>query len=291
MIRVEATSAGTNLAAALSQNFDQDDEVRFWWLGQAGFALKYKAKLLLIDPYLSDSLAKKYRNSELKHLRMLPIPVAPELISGCNWYFCTHGHTDHMDAPTIRGVRQASSPFFLIPRAEIGRGVERGIPADRMYPLNAGETLELDRDITVEAVASAHEDLAMDAQGNYKYLGYVISLGGMRLYHSGDCVPYPGLDRQLAAQKIDVAFLPINGRDEYRSSRGVPGNFTLAEAIELCRAANIRHLVGHHFGMFSFNTIGRDTAQTILQQQADALNWVLPEIGLTYCIRKVGANL
>jgi L-ascorbate metabolism protein UlaG (beta-lactamase superfamily) len=287
VVRIEANLAGPNLAGVLSQNDNQDDSVRFWWLGQAGFALKFKSRLLLIDPYLSDSLAEKYRHSELKHLRLMPIPVAPELISGCDWYFCTHGHTDHMDAPTIRGVCQASLPFFLIPRAEIARGVERGIPASRIYPMNAGETLALNHNITVEAVASAHENLEIDAHGNHKFLGYVISLGNVRLYHSGDCIPYPGLDRQLAQQHIDIAFLPINGRDAYRLSKGIPGNFTLAEAIELCQAAHIRHLVGHHFGMFSFNTIARDTAETILQQQAGSLNWLLPQIGMTYCIKRM----
>lgn len=290
MINIEANSAKPNLATAISQN-TEDSEVRFWWLGQAGFALKFESKLLLIDPYLSNSLAEKYRNSEFKHLRMTPIPVAPEMIDSCDWYLCTHGHTDHLDGPTVRGVCQTSTPFFLIPRAEIERGIERGMPAGRIHPLNAGETLTLRQDLTVEAVASAHERLELDSHGNHKYLGYILSLGELRLYHSGDCIPYPGLVEQLALKNIDVAFLPINGRDEYRLTKGVPGNFTVAEAIALCQAANIRHLVGHHFEMFSFNTIDRNEATAILQKQASSLNWLLPEIGLTYHIKKAGAKL
>ncbi len=261
--------------------------MRFWWLGQAGFALRHRDVLLLIDPYLSDTLAEKYRNSEFKHLRMMPIPVAPEELSDCNWYLCTHGHTDHMDPGTIRGILQATSPNFLIPRAEMDRGRERGIPAGKAHGINAGETLRLSDDITVEAIASAHERLDVDAEGNHKYLGYMISVGGLRLYHSGDCVPYPGLSEKLAEKQIDVAFLPINGRDEYRLSKGVPGNFAVAEAIALCKAAAIGHLVGHHWGMFEFNTIEKSSAETILRQEAGSLDWLLPEIGTTYAIRPI----
>lgn len=282
--QIEVRQTVENLAVAIAEDDDQDHGVRLWWLGQAGFALKHRNVLLLIDPYLSNSLAEKYRNSEFKHLRMMPIPVAPEDLGGCNWYLCTHGHTDHMDPGTIRGILQVTSPNFLIPRAEMDRGRERGIPAGKTHGLNAGETLQLDDDIAVEAIASAHEHLDMDAEGNYKYLGYVISVGDLRLYHSGDCVPYPGLAEKLAEKQIDVAFLPINGRDEVRLSKGVPGNFTVAEAVELCKTAGIGQLIGHHWGMFDFNTIEKTTAETILRHEAGSLDWWLPEIGMTYTI-------
>ena len=132
-IRIEADAAGSNLAVAINQDRSQDSLVRFWWLGQAGFALRRHDALLLIDPYLSDSLAEKYRNSEFKHLRMMPPPVTPEELGECTWYLCTHGHTDHMDPGTIRAILQASSPNFLIPRAELDRGRERGIPAGNTW--------------------------------------------------------------------------------------------------------------------------------------------------------------
>ena len=283
MILIKAELTGKQLLSLIDQPVDQD-EVRFWWLGQAGFAFRHKNFLVLIDPYLSDSLAEKYKHSELKHLRMMPVPLPPEMIRGCNGYLCTHGHTDHMDPLTIRLIQQHSTPYFVIPRAEIERGLERGIPPDRLKTIDTGETLELAEGISVEAVAAAHERLEVDNAGYSKYLGYVISISGLRLYHSGDCIPYPGLIRTLLDRKIDLAFLPINGRDEYRLSRGIPGNFTLEEAVELCKAAQIPHLVCHHFGMFSFNTIDRQTAQKKLHDRSGSLAWVLPEIGVTYHI-------
>ena len=155
MFTVEATPTGKNLLSVLNQNSDQDS-VQFWWLGQAGFALRYKKILLLIDPYLSNSLAEKYQNSEFKHLRMMPIPFSPEQLGNCRWYLCTHGHTDHMDSVTIQAILKQSNPYFLTPRAEIDTGKERGIPHHRMKTINAGEALELEDDISIEAVASKY---------------------------------------------------------------------------------------------------------------------------------------
>lgn len=289
--RIEATLSNADLVSAINQPLPQN-EVHFWWLGQAGFALKYyNNTLLLIDPYLSDSLAEKYRDKELRHRRMMPIPIAPERITGCSWYLCTHSHTDHMDPATIRGILRNNDPAFLVPRAEIARAVERGVPPDNLYAINAGETLQLTDHITVEAVASAHEQLTEDDRGNHKYLGYILSLDGLRLYHSGDTIPYPALKKCITEKNIEIALLPINGRDEYRASRGIPGNFTLEEAIQFCHAAHIPQLIGHHFEMFDFNTIERGQARAILQQQAGRLNWLLPEIGVTYTITKETVNL
>ncbi|MCP4287321.1 MAG: MBL fold metallo-hydrolase, partial [Gammaproteobacteria bacterium] len=66
------------LKDSLAQPVSQPDEVHLWWLGQAGFALKYTDIVLLIDPYLSNFLAKKYKGKEFPHVRMMDPPLAPE---------------------------------------------------------------------------------------------------------------------------------------------------------------------------------------------------------------------
>ena len=47
----------------------QHDENNFhlWWLGQSGYLLLWKGKQVLIDPYLSDSLTKKYAATNKPH--------------------------------------------------------------------------------------------------------------------------------------------------------------------------------------------------------------------------------
>jgi L-ascorbate metabolism protein UlaG (beta-lactamase superfamily) len=262
-------------------------EVALWWLGQAGFAVRRDEVLVLIDPYLSDSLADKYRGRLFPHTRMVPVPVTPESISGVTAVLCTHGHTDHLDPWTTRGLLQQNRPTFVVPRAERVKALERGIPADLLVGTNAAERVELGASVVVEPVPAAHEALAVNDAGDYHCLGYVVSIGGLRLYHSGDCAPYPGQAELLAGRGIDVALLPINGRDAYRLANGVPGNFTADEALALCEAAGIPLLVGMHWGMFDFNTVDPATVARTFEARASHVRWLLPEIGVGYRLRPV----
>ena len=43
-------------------------EVQLFWLGQAGFVIESHHQRWLIDPYLSDSLARKYRGKKYDHV-------------------------------------------------------------------------------------------------------------------------------------------------------------------------------------------------------------------------------
>jgi len=113
----------------------------------------------------------------------------------------------------------------------------------------------MNAEISVRAIASAHEQLQCDEQGDHHFLGYVVRLPGATIYHSGDCVPYAGLADALARERIDLALLPVNGRDELRRSQGILGNFCFPEAVSLCREAGIDAMIACHYGMFDFNTV------------------------------------
>jgi L-ascorbate metabolism protein UlaG (beta-lactamase superfamily) len=265
-------------------------EVATWWLGQAGFALRAGETLVLIDPYLSGSLADKYRGRLFPHARMVPVPVAPETISGVTAVLCTHGHTDHMDPWTIRGLLHRNRPVFVVPRSERAKALERGIPPELLVGTNAGERVELGANVVVEPVPAAHEELAVDDAGDHRYLGYVVSIGGLRLYHSGDCAPYPGQAEVLAGRGIDLALLPINGRDAYRLANGVPGNLTVDEAADLCEAAGIPAMVGMHWGLFDFNTVDPVVAAEALERRGPGVRWLLPVVGRRQVFRGAGAR-
>ncbi|MFI0770409.1 MBL fold metallo-hydrolase [Streptomyces sp. NPDC021218] len=260
------------------------DEVTLWWLGQAGFALRHRGRLILIDPYLSDTLAEKYRGTLFPHRRMHPAPVAPEAVRGVDAVLCTHGHTDHMDPGTIRALFPHNDPRFVVPRAERERALERGVPASRLTGTTAGERVELADGITVEPVPAAHERLEQDENGDHRFLGYVLTVGGVRVYHSGDCVPYDGQPELLRTLRVDVALLPVNGRDRHRTENGVPGNFTVREAAELCEAAGIPQLLCHHFGLFDFNTVDPEDARDELRRRATPLSWTVPRVADAYVL-------
>lgn len=232
-----------------------------YWLGQAGFLIETPKLRIVIDAYLSDSLAAKYKGKEFPHVRMAPSPVDPGLLRDIDYVFSTHAHTDHMDPETIVPLAAANPGCtFVVPLATSALALERGVPRDRLMAMDAGDRLPLARGGTVIAIPSAHEVRERDSSGHERFLGYIFDLDGISLYHSGDCVPYPGLVEILARYVPSIFLLPINGRDSYRSSKGILGNFTLEEAIGLASNLKARFLLGHHFGLFDFNTIDREKA-------------------------------
>jgi L-ascorbate metabolism protein UlaG (beta-lactamase superfamily) len=241
-----------------------------------------------VDPYLSDALARKYRGHDFPHDRMMPPPVAPEELRAVNAVLCTHRHTDHMDPETLSAVARASlGCLFVVPRAEEVYARSIGVPAERVRGMAAGELVPLCGDCGVRALPAAHESLSVNDRGEHHHLGYVLSLGALRIYHSGDCVPYDGLAQALRSLGVHMALLPVNGRSERLSAKGFAGNFNFEEAVGLCRDAEIPWLICHHVGMFAFNTVSRQ----VLERKASALQTgfprcVLPDVGVMLSLRR-----
>lgn len=229
-----------------------DDGFRLWWLGQSGFLLQWNGRHLLLDPYLSDSLARKYATTPTPHTRMTARPVEPGKLSFVDIVTSSHIHTDHLDAETLLPLFKANPQLTLvIPEAE--RDAVETKLSTRWHAtlgLDQGESKVI-HGFRINAVASAHETVEWDAAGKCRFLGYVIEFGKWAIYHSGDTVLHPGLAESLRPFRMDVALLPINGR---APERGVAGNLTAQEAVWLGRQVNARTVIPCHYDMFAFNT-------------------------------------
>lgn len=243
--------------------------LRFFWLGQAGFVIDIAGQRIIIDPYLSDSLAEKYRGTQRPHIRMMPPPIAPEAIAHVDLICCTHAHTDHMDPATLPKLLAANAGAKLLaPRAMCQQAIERsGGDEARLALIDAGESLRLAAGLSITATRSAHETLERDAEGNHRFLGYCIRSGDLSLWHSGDCIPFAGLANDVKKLKPQIALLPVNGRRPELSLNGVPGNFTLTEALDVARSIGARTLVAHHYGLFDFNTIDPDDIDRLAHRE------------------------
>lgn len=227
--------------------------VAVWWLGQSGFLVKSAGVTLLIDPYLSEHLTAKYEGTPRPHVRMTRAPVRGADLAGVgiDLVLASHKHSDHLDPGTVPDLLAAAPAARLLLPAAIAEHAETlGLTPDRVVGLAAGDVYD-GPGVSVRAVPSAHEGLDTDGRGRHLYLGFVVDVGGLRLYHSGDTLAYDGLAAAIGAP-LDVMFLPVNGRDP---SRGVPGNMTAAEAVDLANEARPRFVVPHHYDMFTFNTV------------------------------------
>ena len=204
----------------VSSRARDDGRFRLWWLGQSGFLLAWENSFALLDPYLSDSLTKKYAGTAKPHLRITERVVDPAALDFIDVTTSSHSHTDHQDPETLRALVHANPGMRLVvPAATVTLCCERtGLAKSRLTPIDEGMTRDIGP-FTITAVASAHETLEYDEKGACKFLGYVLRFGGWTIYHAGDTVDYPALAEKLVGFGVDVAVLPINGR-----GRGVPGN-------------------------------------------------------------------
>jgi L-ascorbate metabolism protein UlaG (beta-lactamase superfamily) len=273
MTAIKAARISGSLAADARRPESSADPVRLWWLGQAGFLVRSGGFLCAVDPYLSN-----------EPRRLVPLAFDPAEPLGLAAVLCSHDHSDHIDPGALPALARANpESVFVVPVPARERGLELGLPEDRLRPARDDDRIELAAGATtVRVLPSAHEQLETDASGAHRALGFVLELGGLRLYHSGDCVPYKGLAERLKALRPDIALLPANGRDAERQRKGIVGNFTFAEAAELCLAAGIGWLVPHHFGMFAGNTVPRKDLERAAAALPEGLKCVLPELGMRY---------
>ena len=233
------------------------EQLHLWWLGQSGFLVLGQGRFLLLDPYLSDSLTRKYAGTEKPHVRMTERVIAPEKLGFVEAVTSTHNHTDHLDAETLLPLIDANPGLqVIVSRANQDFAAQRlGAPPERLTPIRADGDAVQAGPFRLRAIPSAHEALEVDEHGDHSFIGYLVEVGKWRLYHSGDCCLYPGLVERLQAQPLALALLPINGRDP---ARGVAGNFSAQEAVELGLEARIGLVVPCHYEMFEFNSVSPD---------------------------------
>lgn len=240
------------LIREMDSMMNDTEHFQLWWLGQSGFLLQWNNKRILIDPYLSDSLTKKYSATDKPHTRMSELVVSPGLLKKISVVISSHNHTDHLDAETLIPVLENNPGIkFLIPEANRDF-VSQRLKCEKEFPvgLNDGKQVTIDG-FTFHGIPAKHNEIERDENGNCKYLGYVIEFGNHTIYHSGDTLWFDEMVNLLKPFGVELALLPINGNDP---ARKVAGNLDSKEAARLGKAINAKYVIPCHYDMFSFNT-------------------------------------
>jgi L-ascorbate metabolism protein UlaG (beta-lactamase superfamily) len=255
------------------------DGMTLWWLGQSGFLVRWDGAFLVLDPYLSDSLSAKYADTARPHERMTALVVDPSRLDMVDVVASSHGHTDHLDADTLRPLLAASRGAQLVaPHAILDLAAERsGLSQEAIVLADDGRTVEAGG-FSITGVAAAHDQVERDDYGHSLYLGYLVRRNGRSLFHAGDTVMHDGLVAALRGSEPDVALLPINGSDP---ARGVAGNLDGIEAAQLARDIGARLAVPCHFEQFAFNT----ASPAVFQAECDRLDQPYRVLQAGECLR------
>jgi L-ascorbate 6-phosphate lactonase len=221
--------------------------MKLTYLGQSGVILESEGERIVIDPYLSESA----RLVNPRWSRVLPIPMPPSALAGSLAVLCTHEHIDHLDPLTIAPLLEASPRTDLYASEAAIRSLSFVVDVARVHGLRGeGESLEIGP-FTIRPVPAAHSVTYTLEQTDigHRWLGFVVETEGLRVFHAGDAVDYPGLAEAIGT--VDLACVPINGRG--REDRDIVGNFEPAEAADLCRRVNASHALAMHWDMFAEN--------------------------------------
>ncbi len=193
-----------------------------FWIGHASFYIKAEGTTVFIDPFnISDSIKER-----------------------ADLVLITHPHFDHCSRKDIDKVIKTGTKIIA------AQGCFKDREYDSVTVAKPGFK-ERVNGAEVEAIPAYNvksERLQSHPLAN-GWVGYVINIGGMRIYHAGDTDYIPEM-RSL--KNIDAALLPVGG------------TFTMdvAEAIEAARAIAPKFFVPMHYK----NLLGRDGANAAEEQ-------------------------
>jgi L-ascorbate 6-phosphate lactonase len=249
------TKTGRSLVQQINGLTVPQGTLALWGLGQSGFVMKGGETIVYIDPYLSGQVGEGGRTASGRRPRQFPPPLSPGEATNAQWVFCTHDHHDHTDPETLGPLAHVSPHArFIGPSSsrEVFRSLAISDDCILVPPIDAPQTFG---PLTFTAIPAAHYDLERDAQGGYLYLGFILHLNGVTLYHAGDTILYDGLVERLRQSVIDIACLPVNGRDGWRERRGMIGNLDGREAAELAATIGADVLIPMHNDLFAANHV------------------------------------
>jgi L-ascorbate metabolism protein UlaG (beta-lactamase superfamily) len=220
-------------------------------LGQSGVRMAFTDTVVYIDPYLTDRVADLH-GPELA--RLLPAPVSPEAVRDARWVLVTHEHDDHADPATLGPIASASPEArFVCPAPVVEILTSAGVPRDRIA-IAEERWIALSGRVSLRAVPAAHLALERGADDRATRVGYLLEADGHRVYHAGDTMPHPEIVAALADRPVDYALLPVNERNYYRDARGIVGNMSVREALQMAVEIRASALIPVHWDLFAANS-------------------------------------
>ena len=168
------------------------------WLGQAGLLFETDNKIIIVDPYLSDSVEK----IEPQNKRRVPVDksffdIKPDII------VLTHNHLDHTDPDTLKHFISQSGNMTILASGNAWNTVRAKFGGNNNYVMFNRHSEWTEGNIKFTAVKAEHSD--------EHAIGFIMEAEGKKYYVTGDTLYNKRIFSDLP-EGIDYVFLPVNGR-------------------------------------------------------------------------------
>ncbi|MBR5295599.1 MAG: MBL fold metallo-hydrolase [Clostridia bacterium] len=200
--------------------------MKITWLGQAGLLFETDGKIILVDPYLSDSVAKL--NPKM-HRR---VPVDPAYLAiNPDIILLTHNHLDHTDPETLAHYLTDEKQVLVLASGNAWENVRQRFGGDHNYVEFNRHTRWTEGNLSFTAVKAAHSD--------HNAIGILLKAEGKTYYITGDTLYNDEIFEDLD-ENIDYIFLPVNGRGN---------NMNFADGKKFCEKIGAK-AIPLHCGLF-----------------------------------------
>ncbi len=211
--------------------------MKITWLGQAGLMFETNGKIIIIDPYLSDSCKKLNPQS----YRRVPVGERFFVIKP-DFLICTHNHLDHYDEDTLDHFLNGDKVVCIVPPSVFPRIRKYG--PKHNYVWFPKSTVWTEDGIKFTSVKAVHSD--PDA------IGVIIEAEGKKYYVTGDTLYNKEIFDDIP-EDIDVLFMPVNG---------VGNNMNFTDACAFADKVNAKKVVPLHLGMLDDRSIDEFSYKT-----------------------------
>ncbi|MGI9624494.1 MAG: MBL fold metallo-hydrolase [Acidimicrobiales bacterium] len=201
------------------------------WVGHSTILIDAGGFRILTDPLLTKRVA---------HLRRRrPVPFLGD-IAPVDVVLISHVHMDHLHRPSLK--RMKGAPQLVCPVG--AEPLLKNLGFEQLSSVDPGDELDIDPARVSVTFADHKGGRGPHSRVATNPVGYVIEVGGHRLYFPGDTDIFDGM-AELAP--IDVAFLPIWG---WGPSIGT-GHLNPERAVEAAGLLQADRVVPIHWGTYS----------------------------------------
>jgi L-ascorbate metabolism protein UlaG (beta-lactamase superfamily) len=156
--------------------------VKFHWLGHDGYRIIAGDKTIYIDPF---QLSKAQQNRNDADILLI-----------------SHNHFDHLSMDDLKNV--VGKKTSIVAAKECVDQL-KGAGAVEIKGVAPGDRMTV-QGVPIEAVAAYNINKKFHPKADRK-VGFVITAGNMRIYHTGDTDDIP----EMSSVKPDIALVPVSG--------------------------------------------------------------------------------